>query len=78
MPNKLRATNPLYLHKRKAKLTIREIADALGYRSVDSVFRLMRYEMRPSIKVAANIAKLLNRDIGDVVRDYYSNVWRPR
>jgi DNA-binding XRE family transcriptional regulator len=71
---RLRERNPLYRFRIERAMSNVELAHAIGYRSVDGLLRLIRYENGPSLKVAIRIAELLQRPVDEILRDYAKNV----
>jgi DNA-binding XRE family transcriptional regulator len=70
----LRERNPLYRFRIERAMSNNEIARLIGYKSVDGLLRLIRYENGPSLTVAMRIAKLLGCPLEDVLQDYAKNV----
>jgi DNA-binding XRE family transcriptional regulator len=70
----LRERNPLYQFRIEQAMSNQELASTIGYRSVDGLLRLIRYENGPSLRVAIKIADLLHVSVDQVLRDYAKNV----
>lgn len=68
--------NPLYKFKVRSRMKNRQIADVLGYRTVDGVVRLMRYANGPSLIVARRMALLIGMPLDVLLNDFAKQLER--